>query len=177
MGKARRWSAVLSVGLLGACGTGGGEKSAPAETLQRDLTLQPTSTVAAPAVEVASPVELRRAAPPRKAAPNPKPSPKRALAPTTAPAPEASPTPEPVAVPVQAAVAIAEAPAPAPTGRELAPGQTVTVLPASTGPAEQGPDDVYLPVETGRSIFKPGAGDCPHPPRRGGRPIGIVGFR
>jgi hypothetical protein len=176
MGKVLAWTAVLSVGVLGACGTGGNEKSASADALTRDLTLQP-AVAAVPAVEVASAVELRRAEPPRHAAPRPKPSPKRALAPTTTPSPEAAPAPEQVSAPVPVIVSVAEAPAPAPTGRELAPGQTVKVLPASTGQAEQGPDDVYLPMGPGRSIFKPGGGDCPHPPRRGGRPIGIVGFR
>lgn len=177
MGKARRWTAVLTVGVLGACGTGG-ERSAPADALKRDLTLQPTgATAAIPAVEVASPVELRRPEPPRRTAQRPRPTPTKAPAPKPDPAPDAAPSVEQVSAPVPVSVAIAEQPAPAPTGRELAPGQTVTVLPASAGPADQGPSDVYLPTEPARGIFKPGAGDCPHPPRRGGRPIGIVGFR
>ncbi len=174
MGKAMRWTAAVSVGVLGACGTGDLERSAPAEALQRDLTLQ---TAAVEPVEVASAVELRRPEPPRTDAPRPRPTPKPVAAPTSKPAPKAAPAPEPVAAPVPVSVAVADAPAPAPTGRELEPGQTVTVLPASTGPSGAGPDDVYLPESPGRSIFKPGAGDCPHPPRRGGRPIGIIGFR
>ncbi len=174
MGSALRWTAALSVGLLGACGTGGGEGGAPAAALKRDLTLQ---NAAAPAVEVASAVELGRPEPRQRIAPRPKPSRKPALAPAPKPPPKAAPASEQASAPVPLAVAVAEMPAPAPTGRELAPGQTVRVLPASTGPSEQGPDDVYLPTEQGRGLFKPGGGNCPHPPRRGGRPIGIVGFR
>jgi hypothetical protein len=173
MGSALRWTAALSVGLLGACGTGG-EGRAPVAALERDLTLQNS---AAPTLEVASAVELGRPEPRQQATPRPKPSRKPALAPTPKPAPKAAPASEQVSAPVPVAVAVAEMPAPAPTGRELAPGQTVTVLPASTGPSQPGPDDVYLPTEAGRGLFKPGAGNCPHPPRRGGRPIGIVGFR
>jgi hypothetical protein len=176
MGTAARWTAALSMSVLAACGSEDGERNVPAQSLQRDLTLQPAAAVVAP-VEVASAVELKRPEPPRRAAPRPKPSPEHTLAPTPKPTPQASPLAEPALATVPVKVAVAEAPSPAPSGRELAPGQTVTVLPAATGPADQGPDDVYLPTEPGRSVFKPGIGACPHPPRRGGRPVGIVGFR
>ncbi|MBA3259674.1 MAG: hypothetical protein H0T68_09435 [Gemmatimonadales bacterium] len=173
MGTALKWTTALSVGLLAACGTEGSERIEAAGALKRDITLQ---SAAIPAVEVASAVELGRAEPRQRRAPRPKRSPEPALTPTPQPAPEAAPTPELAVAPVRVAVAAAELPAPAPSGRELAPGQTVTVLPASAGPGNTGPSDLYLPGEPGRGMFKPGGGACPHPPRRG-RPVGIVGFR
>ncbi len=173
MGTALKLTAAFSVGLLAACGPGEGDRTEATGALKRDITLQ-SATV--PAVEVASPVELGRAEPQQRPAPRPRRSPEPALAPTPEPAPEAAPTPELALAPVKVTIATAELPAPAPSGRELAPGQTVTVLPASTGSANTGPSDLYLPGEPGRGMFKPGGGACPHPPRRGG-PVGIVGFR
>ena len=179
MRQALRWTAALTLGLATAgCsgGSGAGEESAAATAgLERDLTL---SVAAAPALEVASPVELGRPEPPasrptprRRSAPKPAPAPAEAP-----PEPDAAPTPEPVAVPVSLAstdLPDAAAEAPMGAGRELLPGQTVTMIPASSGPSNGG-DDIGLPAEPGRGMFKGGAGNCPHPPRGvGGRPVGI----
>jgi hypothetical protein len=59
-------------------------------------------------------------------------------------------------------------------GRELAPGKTVTIIPASSGPTvEADQDDSWLPSERPRGIITGGGGRCP---RRGGvRGIGIAG--
>lgn len=173
MRKAFGGAGALAVGLLVGCS---GERSAPADALQRDLTLQ---TKAATVLEVASPVELGRPEPRQRTAPRRTASPKPAPAPTPKAAPAAAPTAEPVSVPQPVASAEAPAPAamtPAANGRELSPGQTVTVLPASSVGSSQGPDDLFFPVGPGRGI-KGGGGHCPTPPSRGGRPRGIVGFR
>jgi hypothetical protein len=163
---------ALSVGLL-ACGTPPVDRSASTAALKRDITLQGTAT---PQVEVASAVELGRPEPRTRTSPRRNPSPKPALAPTQREAaPEAAPTPELVVARAPVAVAEAPTPAPDPSGRELAPGQTVQVLPASAGTSSAGPADIYLPADAGQGI-KSGGGHCPTPPRRG-RPIGIVGFR
>lgn len=163
---------VLSAGLLGACASDTGRPETAARALERDITLQ---AAAAPVVQVASAVELGRPEPMERTVPRRKTTPRPAPAPVPEAAGEAAPDPEPVSVPAPAAAAEATRPEPAPTGRELAPGQTVTVLPASSGATSQGPDEVYLPLEPGRGI-KAGGGHCPTPPRRG-RPVGIVGFR
>ncbi len=178
MPDALRWTAALSLGLAAACGTGTGkgEESARA-SLERDLTLR---SAGPPLVQVASPVELGRPEPPRVKTPRRRSVPKPAPAPSERPPrPEATPSPEPVAVAAPVAVAVADLPAPAElapvgNGRELAPGETVTMIPASSGPST-GSDDIGLPAETGRGLFKGGAGRCPHPPRGGsGRPVGIA---
>ena len=149
----------------------------PAEPRQRDLTLQVPEL---PATEVASAVELARpqASPaPRSARPRPRPKPAPRTTAEPAPGPAA-----PLAPPVMpAAPTTTEALAdPAPvddagsSGRELAPGKTVTVIPASNNPSiEADADDSWLPSERPRGIIMGGGGRCP---RRGGvRGIGIAG--
>ena len=174
-------TAALSIGLMAGCGgtpAPSGEESATRASLRRDLTLR---TAASVALEVASPVELGRPEPPKQHVARRRSTPKPAPAQSTAPPrPEATPTSEPVAVPEPVAVAALEAPAtvevaPQRNDRELAPGETVTVIPVSSGPSSGGGGDVALPVEPGRGLFKGGAGNCPHPPRGiGGRPVGIA---
>jgi hypothetical protein len=142
---------------------------------ERDLTLQSAAT---PVVEVASPVELSRPAPkaPRHI------SSRRAAkpAPALAPVRDAEPAVEaPVPAP---SVAVAEAGAEAApvedvavgAGRELAPGTTVTVIPASSGPSyAPEADDSWLPEGPARGIMVGGGDTCR---RRGGaRGIGIAG--
>jgi hypothetical protein len=140
--------------------------------LKRDITLQGSTT---PQLEVASPVELGRPEPQKQNTSRRKPTPKPAPAPTTREsAPMAAPAPELVAAPAPVAVAEAPTPAPDPSGRELAPGKTVQVIPASSGPSSAGPETTYVPSD-GQG-FKGGGGHCPTPPRRG-RPIGITGYR
>jgi hypothetical protein len=153
----------------------GSHTAAPTE---RDLTLQ---VGAAPAVEVASPVEL--------SLPKPAPAPSQPSRSRARPRPKLAPTvpaesrpdsrPAPVAVP---AVAVAEAepvarPAPAAdaaSGRELAPGETVRILPTSNEPAiEADSDDSWLESERPRGTLVGGGGTCR--PRKGVRGIGIAG--
>jgi hypothetical protein len=149
------------------------------ETIQpeRDLTLQ---APASPAIAVASPAELSRPAP---------------MAPPTRPIVSRSPRkPAPAPAPVREEAPAVEAPAPAPAitvpvvapqpapvedvavgaGRELAPGKTVTAIPASSGPAyAPEADDSWLPEGPARGIMVGGGDTCR---RRGGaRGIGIAG--
>jgi len=179
MRQALGWTAALSLGLVAACGTGASpaaEETAAGTSLQRDLRL---GGYAPPVVEVASAVELGRPEPPRASTPHRRSVPKPVPAPRDAPPkPEATPAPDPVAVPEPVAVAALEMPAsagPAPRNdRELAPGETITLIPASTGPASGGGGEIGLPAEPGRGMWKGGAGNCPHPPRGvSGRPVGI----
>lgn len=63
---------------------------------------------------------------------------------------------------------------PAGAGRELAPGKTVTVIPAASGPSiEADEDDSWLPSEHPRGIIGAGGGTCR--PRGGVRGVGIAG--
>jgi hypothetical protein len=146
----------------------------------RDLTMQ---TPATPAVEVASPVELSRATPEPKPARGARISPKPAPAPAPDPIPEGSPAAQ-AAVPVPT-VAVAEVLAePAPVeaevvgaGRELAPGKTVRVIPASSGPSSAPEEPSWAPPEAGRGMIIEGGrgrGDRCRP-RGGVRGIGIGG--
>jgi hypothetical protein len=176
MRQALGWTVAVSLGLVAGCSPGSApatDETAARSSLERDLTLGGS---AAPVMEVASAVELGRPEAPRAATPRrrsvPKPAPAPSLAP---PQPEAAPTPEPVAVPEPVSVAILEVPSvSAPSNdRELAPGETITLIPASTGTASGGGGDIGLPPEPGRGMWKGGAGNCPHPPRDGGRPVGI----
>jgi hypothetical protein len=148
---------------------------------QRDLTLQ---QAAAPQVEVASSVELARAVPVehrtttharssrrvlRTAAPN-----APALTPAIADVPVSTPTASAAAVP--ASPASYEAPDP----HSLAPGQTVTVLPAGNGagaapsPINDAPPDAQRGESRGVTIRGGHGGSCGG---RGGRGGGSPGFR
>ena len=144
----------------------------------RDLTLQRSAT---PAVEVASPVELSRPSPEPRPARGSRISRKPVPAPAPEPVPEVTPAAE-SAVPVLT-VAVAEVIAePAPVedgvvgaGRELAPGKTVTIIPASSGPSlTPGEDDSWAPAARARGIMVGGGGDRCRP-RGGVRGIGIGG--
>jgi hypothetical protein len=148
---------------------------------ERDLTLQ---TPATPAVEVASPVELSRAVPEPRPARRPRISPKPAPAPTPDPIPEASANAQAAApVPTVAIAEVLAEPAPGEdvalgVGRELPPGKTVTVIPASSGPSSAPSEDPsWAPTEPGRSVIIGGGrgdgGRCR--PRGGVRGIGIGG--
>ena len=141
---------------------------------ERDLTL---SVPRVPATEVASAIEL--AAPKPFPAPvrrhHPRPRPKSAPTPVARPAVDAVPTPEPVSAPT-VSQALAE-PVPlddaASSGRELAPGRTVTIIPVATGPSvEADPDDSWLPSEGPRGVLVGGGGTCRR--RGGGGGIGIA---
>ena len=174
---------LLTVTVLAGCATESPQPSshetafrgAGAADPARDLTLQAR---AMPAVEVASPVELSRPAPeaPRRASTSRKPV--AAPAPAPVPVPEASPAPafrEAVAV-VTMDVAPAEEVALG-AGQELAPGRTVTLIPASSGPSSAPAEPSWVPTGPGRGVIIEGGGGgggkCR--PRGGGRGIGIAG--
>ena len=119
---------ALAVATAGGCRTASeGTEQAAFRVPERDLTLRESG---APDVQVASPVELagtptQRATmhrPQRVRRPAPAPSP-------AAPAPALAPTP---AEPVPLATSTAPEP---PDPHALAPGQSVTIIPASSGPS------------------------------------------
>jgi uncharacterized membrane protein YgcG len=119
----------ISVGAIGALGCGSKGKEAPAPSVaRRDLTVPAPP----PKVEVASAVELGRIHPPR-----PKHSPRalrraRPAAPKVQPAVVAA---QPSSPPAPAAAPVPRFRQPEPVNdRELPPGETVTVIPASSGP-------------------------------------------
>ena len=144
-----------------------------AASLERDLTL---SAPRIAATEVASPVELARAKPEPARAPQPRPRPKPAPAPAAAPEPEVTAAaPEPVVTPT-VSEALAE-PVPlddaASGGRELAPGRTVTIIPATSGPSVEADEgDSWGASEPSRGIFVGGGDTCRR--RGGGGGIGIA---
>jgi hypothetical protein len=175
---------ALIAALLAACATestsSSDEKAATAgvtATPARDLTLQ---AAAVAEVEVASAVELSRSSPPVARDTRPKASPKRAPAATPDRVPEATPVAEVAAV--VAAMSVAEVPAAPPPvedaadagGRELAPGRTVTVVPASSGPSAAPEEPEWVP-ERHRGIIMMGHPGDRCRPRGGVRGIGIAG--
>jgi hypothetical protein len=176
--------ASLTVAAVGAaaCRSPSRDPEATAfQVPQRDLTLQQAD---APQVDVASPVELDRAVPverhtrmrPQKAGqPAPGTAPSSLAEPANADVPVSTPAPAAAAVP--ASPASYEPPDP----YALAPGQTVTVLPASNGstPApstDNGPPDARRGPSRGVTIR--GGGDGGSCGGRGGHPHGGgPGFR
>jgi hypothetical protein len=178
---------AFTVILVTACGSevssrAGQEEVAtrPSTPPERDLTRQAAQVAE---TGVASGVELSRPepqpAPPRATRPRPKPKP--APAPAPKPDPEPAPAPPPAPAIPAALPTVARAPAqPAPEedagagGRELPPGKTVMVIPASSGPSvEADDDDSWLTSERPRGIIGGRGGTCR--PRNGGRRIGIAG--
>ena len=133
-----RWlTGLVVLGGLSGCGGDRRVESAEVKPPARDLT-QPAEPAA---VTVASPVELGRAQPhSSRAHPNRR-SPKSSRVPKAPPAPPAAPTPEPVISAVPAVMKPISGPvAPAAQqergiGHELVPGETITVIPASSGPS------------------------------------------
>ena len=170
---------AFTAALVTACrsevGTAGGRletAALPPAVPERDLTLP---APAPPSVDVASPVELSRVPP--TAAPAPEPAPRPRPEPRPVPAPEPQPIAQPLPVaPPEAAPVVHPAPVgtEAEGGRELAPGETGTIIPVSTGPAvEAAVDDFWLPSERPRGMIGRGGGTCR--PRGGVRGIGIAG--
>jgi hypothetical protein len=145
------------VAVVAGCGSEARE-SAARSVPERDLTLV-TQT---PQVEVASPVEIERpqvqhrTVGPSRLAPasRSRREPKVKVADVWVPAPVLA-TPQPVAQPASMA------PAPEPNNdRELLPGKTVTLIPASSGPST-GPDQTDgLPEVRGRTVVARGGGTC-----------------
>jgi len=132
---------ALAAAAAGGCGTGSeGTEQVALRVPQRDLTLR---EAAAPEVEVASPVELARAPVERRATHGPQ----RARRPVGVARPEATgdaaapvappPAPaQPDADPISLATSAESEP---PDPHALAPGQTVTLIPAGSRPASDGP--------------------------------------
>jgi hypothetical protein len=188
MQVASRIALALTGALLAGCATES-SRSSNEETAvagltataapERDLTLQMPATAA---VEVASAIELSRPSPHPRLAPRPKASPRPAPAATPDPIPEAAPVAEAAAVvPAGAIAEVVAAPAPVEdaaegAGRELAPGKTVTIIPASSGPSSAPEEPEWVPAERSRGTMIIGGGRggrCR--PRGGGRGIGIAG--
>ena len=145
----------------------GARESATREPPQRDLTLVTQTS----AVEIAAPVEMQQ--PPRAA--------RRARAPRSSPVqptvilasvatPVAAPVPtaaEPVAQPASTASS-------SDNSRELLPGKTITIIPASNGPSA-GPDETdELPGTRDRTMVTRGGGKCGGRGRGRGPGIGIA---
>jgi hypothetical protein len=137
---------------------------------KRDLTLQQSD---APPVEVASPVELARVPAEPRAATHQSKVRRAARSVHPAAAADRGATAEhatadvPVAAPASAATAmpVSQAAYEAPDPNALAPGQTVTVLPASGGSdpgwTDQGPPDARHGESGGTTIHAGGrGGDC-----------------
>jgi hypothetical protein len=166
---------LVVLGGLSGCGSDRRVESAQVRSPTRDLT-QPAEP---PAVTVASPVELARARPRSSTSHPDRVSHKRTLVRKTPPASPAAPTPERVitAVPaVMKPISGPMAPAAQPErgiGHELAPGETITIIPASSGPsteAGEGIADWERPAGGGIFIGGGHGGTC--------RPRGGVrGFR
>lgn len=146
------------VAVAAGCGSAGREQ-ATRSTPQRDLTLvTPTA-----GVEIASPVEMQQLRIHHRAirqAPRSSGEPKIILAAVAAPlaalgtgsAPVLT-VPKPVAQPTRTEATAAN-------DRELLPGKTVTVIPASSTPSTSSDTADELPVEQGRTMVAHGGGGC-----------------
>jgi hypothetical protein len=155
-----------AVAVFAACGTGEteGREEATASVPERDLTMAaaPSETV------VAGPVELRQTrTPPRITRPS-----RRAERPSIPV--EAKPVPVVLTVttvPVAVSDSAAFSPSPA-SDRELPPGKTVTIIPASTGNSSPSEWDEDFPTVRGTTMGGRIGGRCPP---RGPKPgIGIA---
>lgn len=127
---------ALAACAVTGCGNGSdGTEQTAFQVPRRDLTLQETQ---APKVEVASPVELARAPVQRRAAYRPQRARMAARTPRPAavqPAP-AAPAPAPARARTDS-MSLASSVEP-PDPHALAPGQSVTIIPASSGPPSEG---------------------------------------
>ena len=154
-------AAVLAAGCRSASSD---QESAAFQVPRRDLTLQQAD---APKVDIASPVELGRAVPVEHRTVARQQKARRAARPTPPAEPAAQPVADvAVARPAASAAAVLATPAvyEAPDPNALAPGQTVTVLPASSGSSsspsgtDQGPPDAQRGDSRGVTIRGGGHG-------------------
>ena len=163
------FSALIAV--VAGCGGEGTEQSARSGQ-SRDLTLV-TQTAE---VQIASPVETQQLRPQQRTVLRSQPAARLARArrsspqePTIRLAAVAAPilaAPEPVVQPVTA---------PAPLNdRELLPGKTITVIPASSGPSTGADETDELPAARGRTMVTGGGGTCRGRGRGRGPGIGIA---
>jgi hypothetical protein len=169
--------ALAAIGAAG-CGSASADPEQTAfQPPRRDLTLRQAES---PVVEVASPVELARAPAQARAALEVRHTVRAARADRRASPPIATPVPAPAPV---AAVAPVGPPTEteAPDPHALAPGQTVTVVPASTASIDapsSGDWTDQLPASGGRGkTIRGGGGNCGGRGHGGGRPDGGGGFR
>jgi hypothetical protein len=149
--------------VVAGCGTEGRE-SAALSPPQRDLTL----AAQAPEVEIASPIELQQLRTQYRAVRRSprivQTAPKVIFASVATPAPVLA-APTPVAQPATTASEPAN-------DRELLPGKTVTVIPASSGPSAGSDGTDEVPAIKGRPMVRGGGGTCRG---RGRGPGGIAG--
>jgi hypothetical protein len=165
-------TAVMAV--AAGCGAEGREQAARSLP-QRDLTL---ATQAAE-VKIASPVELQQLRTQYRTVRPPRREPRRSGAIETEPAPVAV-APLAVlgagsAVVLPASPSVAESASTASEAandRELLPGKTVTIIPASSGPSPAPPLTDDFPTAQGGTFAVRGGGRCPPRGRRPG--IGIA---
>lgn len=147
---------ALAAVAAGGCRTASeGTEQAALGVPQRDLTLQQTP---APGVEIASPVELARTPTERATTQRPRrvhrPAPVRPPEATTPEVAPATLTPTPAPVQLVATALAASAPQEA-DPHALAPGESVTIIPASSGPTtpadwtDQRPEGRERGVEVG----------------------------
>jgi len=148
--------------VVAGCGSAPEESGRASGVPHRDLTLQEAP---APDMAVASAVELPQPRPERPTIHRPQRSPHSALAPSrTQASPDAAPTAEAVAVPAVAPAPASVAAPPivdeaAADPHSLAPGRTITIIPASSGPSmgsDRGEND--MPSRAGRAIIMMGGG-------------------
>jgi hypothetical protein len=127
--------ALAAAVAAGGCGNASdGADQTASRVPQRDLTLE---RVGAPAVQVASPVELARMPVQPRASHRPRHASRPARAPQRKAAAPAAPTPATARTIVYpSSLAAREAPEAA-DPHALAPGRTVTVIPASGGPSSE----------------------------------------
>jgi hypothetical protein len=136
-------TALVSVGA--GCGSAGREQ-ATRSVPQRDLTLVQQT----PAVEVASPVETHQLRVQHRTVRHSQLAVR--LAAVTLPAPVLA-IPEPVARPVST-------PATPTNNRELLPGKTMMVIPATSSPSTGSDGTDELPATRGRTLAAHGGGGC-----------------
>jgi hypothetical protein len=136
---------------------------------KRDLTL----VTQAPALEIASPVETQRVHPERRV---PRAGRMNARLASASRATQAAPVLQLVTYHVPAPLRAAPEPVAQPTStasspandRELLPGKTVTVIPASSGPAATADPSGDIPARTGHTLVGHGGGSCGGRGRRTG---------
>jgi len=168
-------AAVASAPLiLAACGGPSRIQEAATSVPQRDLTLSTASSIN---TQVVSKMELAPTRTVQQVRRHHLTKPARATRAPEAPVPRAPAVePAPVPAPALPAPAAAEVSAPDPSGRELAPGQTVTVIPVSAGPSAPESDGAQwseVPASRGRGVMIGGhGGDCGG--RRGRGPVSIL---
>ena len=135
---------ALMAGVAG-CGSAGSEQET-GSVPQRDLTLVRQT----PAVEIASPVETQQLRVQHRTVRHSQLAVR--LAAVTLPAPALA-VPEPVAQPVSTPAASAN-------DRELLPGKTITVIPASSTPSTGSDGTDELPATRARTKVAHGGGGC-----------------